>query len=75
MIVAPDHLVVSVPRELFNSRILVSIKAEERIAAGMSGSPIITDEGVAVGALSLGQGGAHLPFSLPGWMLREDLWK
>jgi hypothetical protein len=64
------------PGEVKSCRRALTIESKEMVASGMSGSPIITDEGVAVGLISGGShGNPHLPFSLPGWMLREDLWK
>jgi hypothetical protein len=57
-------------------------KAAEGIVGGMSGSPILSDEGAAIGVLTSSGGGvdmAHtdggpcprLAYNLPGWLLRE----
>jgi RimJ/RimL family protein N-acetyltransferase len=54
------------------SRALSTCNLEQQIAGGMSGSPIISDDGYAVGVVTL-SGGPH-PFlarSLPGWVLDE----
>jgi hypothetical protein len=57
-------------------------KAVDGIVGGMSGSPILSDEGAAIGVLTSSGGGvdmAHtddgpcprLAYNLPGWLLRE----
>jgi len=58
-------------------------EARGGIAAGMSGSPILTDDRVAVGVVSLSSGSdmgklhteggpqARLMAHLPGWLLKE----
>jgi hypothetical protein len=55
--------------------------AAENIIGGMSGSPIVDDDGAAVGVLCTSSGGQkgsteggpnpRLTHNLPGWVLRE----
>jgi hypothetical protein len=52
------------------------VDAEDDIIGGMSGSPILSNDGVAIGVVCAGvsrKGGPNprLTFGLPGWMLRE----
>lgn len=44
-----------------------------RIAGGMSGSPILSDKGRAVGVVTIGSGWSepHLPSALPQWMAQQ----
>jgi hypothetical protein len=51
---------------------LVLESAARRIRGGMSGSPILNDEGAAIGVVSLGENMSPHPrlcFNLPGWLL------
>jgi Trypsin-like peptidase domain len=44
------------------------------IQGGMSGSPILTKDAVAVGVVCIGLDGPnpHLPYNLPGWFFRKQ---
>jgi hypothetical protein len=55
------------------SRTLVIENAAQRIAAGMSGSPIVTEAGIAVGIVCLNAPGPnpHLAKALPAWLVEE----
>jgi hypothetical protein len=55
-----------------HNRALTISNPEQRIAGGMSGSPILTDEGRAIGVVTLDTGpDPFLVRSLPGWALDE----
>jgi len=61
-----------------SSGLLIKEEATERIVGGMSGSPILADDGSAIGIVCLSSGGPHprLTSCLPGWLLRElGLWR
>jgi hypothetical protein len=49
--------------------------AAEPIKGGMSGSPIVTDDGAAIGVISTGTGAPNPQFAaqLPGWLLRSAI--
>jgi hypothetical protein len=46
------------------------IEPEDAVAPGMSGSPLISTSGAAIGVISTSNIAACLTNSLPGWLLR-----
>jgi hypothetical protein len=48
--------------------------AAEHVEGGMSGSPIVTPDGRAIGLISTGELHPLLMDSLPGWLLRPILY-
>jgi hypothetical protein len=56
-----------------NGGMLWIADAVEDIVGGMSGSPIVADDGTAIGVecSSLGAPNPRLTHNLPGWLLRE----
>jgi hypothetical protein len=61
----------------YNKRLdgpLLISKPEQPIAIGMSGSPVISDDGVAIGIVCLGKGvNPRLIRDLPGWLLNATI--
>jgi hypothetical protein len=69
--------VVSLDLALVQCRIEYSAVAQyltihgAKVDAGMSGSPILSEEGTAIGVVALNSGGPRLATCLPGWLLRK----